>query len=51
MLAHWFTVTMLAGLVRAGFATAQHEVVKPRTKTTKVARYRVTDAGRQAIEG
>jgi hypothetical protein len=45
LLAHWFTVTMLAGLVRAGLAPAQREVVKAGTKTTKVERYRITDAG------
>jgi hypothetical protein len=51
MLAHWFTVTMLAGLVRAGLATAQREVVKAGRPTIKVERYRITDAGRRALEG
>ena len=51
MLAHWFTVTMLGGLVRAGFATVQREVGKAGIKTTGVERYRITDAGRRALEG
>jgi hypothetical protein len=51
LFAHWFTGTMLAGLVRAGLATAQREAVKAGTKTTKVECYRITDAGRRALEG
>ena len=51
MVANWFTVTTLAGLVRAGVATAQREVVKAGTKTPKVERYCITDAGRRELEG
>jgi hypothetical protein len=51
MLANWFTVTMLASLVRAGVATARREVVKAGTKTPNVERYYITDAGWRALEG
>jgi hypothetical protein len=51
MLANWFTIAMLAGLVRAGVATAQRDVVKAATKTPKVQRYCITDAGWRALEG
>jgi hypothetical protein len=51
MLAHWFTVTTIAGLVRAGLATAQHQVDKIGRPTIKVERYHITDAGRMALEG
>ena len=47
MQANWFSVTMLAGLVRADLATAQREVSKA---GTKVERYRITDAGRRVLE-
>ena len=50
MFAHWISFALLAGLVRAGFATAQREAGS-RTKTTKVERYRITDAGQRALEG
>jgi hypothetical protein len=48
---HGFTRRMLTGLVRAGLATAQREVVKAGGPTIKVEHYRITDAGRRAIEG
>jgi hypothetical protein len=51
MLAHWFTLTVLAGLVRAGLATVQREVGKAGGPTIKIERYRITDAGRRALEG
>ena len=51
MLAHWFTVTTLAGLVRAGLATAQHQVDKIGRPTIKVERYHITDAGRMSLKG
>jgi hypothetical protein len=51
VLAHWFTLTMLAGLIRAGLATAQREVLKIGGPTIKIERYRITDAGRRALEG
>jgi hypothetical protein len=51
VLAHGFTVTMLAGLVRAGLATMQQEAREAGGLQIKFERYRITDAGRRAIEG
>ena len=49
MLAHGFTVELLAGLVRAGLATATTErVVAPGYRGER-ARVRITEAGRQAL--
>jgi len=44
-----FTLRMLAGLIRAGLATAQRQTVKASGQTIKVVRIRITDAGRQAM--
>jgi DNA-binding PadR family transcriptional regulator len=41
---------MLADLVREGFATAQRGTVRAGGRTIRVERYRITDAGRRAIE-
>jgi len=41
---------MLVGLVRAGLATAEREVIKTGGKTIEVVRVRITAAGRKAIE-
>jgi len=38
---------MLAGLVRAGLATAEREVIKTGGKTIEVVRVRITAAGRR----
>jgi hypothetical protein len=43
MVANWFTLTTLAGLVRAGVATAHRKVVKG-TETPKVERYFITES-------
>jgi hypothetical protein len=51
VLAHGFDSDMIAGLVPAGFATAQRESIKAGGKTIEVVRIRITDAGRMAIEG
>jgi hypothetical protein len=51
LLAHGFNVDMVAGLVRDGLATARGESVKVEGRIIKVARVRITDAGRRAIEG
>ncbi len=51
VLAHGFTVTMLAGLVRAGLATAQREVVEVGGSPIKFERYRITAAGWKALDG
>jgi hypothetical protein len=49
MLTHGFTRGTLAGLVRAGLATAQHETIKADRRL--VGRIRITEAGRRVIEG
>ncbi len=46
-----FKRKMLAGLVLAGLATVATETVHAGAPTIKVERYRITDAGRTAIEG
>jgi hypothetical protein len=51
LLADGFTVDMLADLVRKGLATAQRETLGVGGRTIRVERYRITDAGRRAIEG
>jgi acyl-coenzyme A thioesterase PaaI-like protein len=50
LLAHGFKIEMLAGLVRDGYATACPEVVKADGRTTEVARVRITDVGRRALD-
>jgi hypothetical protein len=45
-----FTLRMLAGLTRAGLATAQRQTVKAGGRAIKVIRIRITEAGRQEIE-
>jgi hypothetical protein len=42
---------VIAGLVRDGLATAGREIVKAGSKPIKVRRYRITNAGRLALEG
>jgi hypothetical protein len=48
MLTHGFTHGTLAGLVRAGFAMAQHETIKADRRL--VGRVTITEAGRRVIE-
>jgi hypothetical protein len=47
---HGFDSDMVAGLVRAGFATAEHETIKAVGKPVEVVRLQITAAGRNAIE-
>ncbi len=49
LLAHGFNIDMLAGLVRDGLATARREPVKVDGRIIKVARVRITDAGRLSL--
>ena len=42
---------MLADLVREGLATAHRGAVRVGGRQIRVERYRITDAGRKAIEG
>jgi hypothetical protein len=52
VLAHGFDRAMIAGLVHEGFATAEREVVTgPGRAVIEVVRIRITDAGRQVLEG
>jgi DNA-binding PadR family transcriptional regulator len=50
LLADGFTVDTLADLVREGLATAQRGTLRVGGRTIRVERYRITDAGRRAIE-
>jgi hypothetical protein len=50
MLGHGFDGDMIAGLVRTGLATAEHETTKAGGKTIENVRIRIADAGRKAIE-
>jgi hypothetical protein len=50
LLADDFTVDMLTDLVREGLATAQRGTMRVGGRTIRVERYRITDAGRMAIE-
>ena len=50
LLADGFTVDMLADLVGEGLATTQRETMRVGGRQIRVERYRITDAGRRAIE-
>jgi hypothetical protein len=50
LLAEGFTADILADLVREGLATAQRETMRVGGRTIRVERYRITEAGRWAIE-
>jgi len=50
MIAHGFTVPQMVDLVRAGLATAKTERVVAGGRTMQVARVRITEAGRRALE-
>jgi len=48
--AHGFDSDMVAGLVRARFATAECETMKAGAKPVEVVRLWITAAGRNSIE-
>jgi hypothetical protein len=48
---HGISCDTIAGLVRVGLATVRHEAVRADSKTTRFKRYRITNAGRLALEG
>jgi hypothetical protein len=48
---HGFSVGLFADLVSHGLATGHRETVRVGYRTIKVARIRITDAGRRALEG
>jgi hypothetical protein len=50
LLGRGFRISMLADLVRDGFATARRETMSLGKRKIAVARLWITDAGRQAIE-
>jgi hypothetical protein len=51
LLVHSFSRQILVGLVRAGLAAAEREVVTADGKAIEVVRVRITAAGRKAIKG
>jgi hypothetical protein len=51
MLAHGFSIELLVELVQAGLATATAERVVAGSRNIEVARVRITEAGRRALEG
>jgi hypothetical protein len=51
LLAHGFRIDMVAGLVHDGLATARCEFMRMGRRKIRVARLRITDAGRRALEG
>jgi hypothetical protein len=52
LLTHGFDSDMIAGLVDEGLATGHRELVTASGRTTiEVVRIRISDAGRQALEG
>ncbi len=51
LVANGLTAEMLAGLAREGLAATDSEAVRASGKATKVSRFRITDAGRRALEG
>ena len=50
LLARGFKVDMLADLVRDGLATAHRETMRVGGRRIKIARVRITEAGRKALE-
>ena len=51
VLVHAIDRDTIAGLVRIGLATARRESVRADSETIRVTRYRITSAGRLALEG
>jgi hypothetical protein len=51
LLAHGFSVYMLANMVRDGFATAHRETMRVGKRKIKVVRVWIADAGQRALEG
>jgi hypothetical protein len=51
MLLHGFTADQLAELVRAGFAATTIERMVASAQTDEVTRFKITEAGQQALGG
>ena len=49
LVADGFAIDMLADLVSEGLATAQRETLRVGGRAIRVERYRITDAGRDAL--
>lgn len=49
LMAHGFSISMIAGLVNHGLATLTHEKVRTGGKTIEVGKVRITAAGRAAL--
>jgi hypothetical protein len=49
LLAHGFTIDMLADLIRAGLATAKTERVLAGIRPIEITRLQITSAGRRAL--
>jgi hypothetical protein len=50
MMAYGFSTAMLVGMACDGFVTVVVDTVRVGDRTIKVRRFRITDAGRKAIE-
>jgi hypothetical protein len=51
LLAHGFSIDMLADLVHEGLATAHRQTMRVGRRKVQFARMMITDAGRPALEG
>jgi hypothetical protein len=51
LLAHGFSVYMLANIIRDGFASAHRETVRVGKRKIRVVRVWIADAGQRALEG
>jgi len=51
LMAHGFTIAMVAVLARDGFVTATPQTGRAGKRPVKIVRLRITDAGRHAIAG
>jgi hypothetical protein len=51
MLAHGFTIDMLANIILAGLATVKIERMVAGRRQIDVVHVRITDAGRRALQG
>jgi hypothetical protein len=49
LMAHGFCVSMIAGLVKRGLATATREKIRAGNRLVDVGKFRITAAGREAL--
>jgi hypothetical protein len=50
LVAHGFTLAMLIGLVRDGLVEVKSEIITAPGRRAEIVRFRITGAGRRAIE-